>query len=262
MLRYVSLLPKGCWKEIFQKYHLDEKQYKGIENIKLAYSKQIKSPYVIGIKQPYLILPELSYSSEQLRYIILHELTHIQNMDTVFKIFIHMLCTFFWWNPIIWYLEKEIFQLIEMRNDMKIISSLSEQETIQYMECLNDIAIRLSKKETILGMHFTKSNLKELERRLKLISNQTYFCHWQQMGISILAFLLLFLTSVIIIEPYSFSKIKNEGTVLSSQNTYLIINGSKYDVYVYGEYIMTTDNLLGFQNINIYQSITEAKTGE
>lgn len=43
MLRYVSLLPKGYWEEIFQKYHLDEKELKGIENIKFEIKKKLKT---------------------------------------------------------------------------------------------------------------------------------------------------------------------------------------------------------------------------
>lgn len=56
----------------------------------------------------------------------MHELSHIKNMDVILKLSVDFLCTFFWWNPIIWYLEKEIFQFLVGFRNIKIYKSIED----------------------------------------------------------------------------------------------------------------------------------------
>lgn len=258
IIHYTVLCQEENWDEVFCKYCLDKKRYKGIEQVKLIYNDYVKSPCAIGVKHPCIILPNIIYQRNQLHYIILHELVHIQNKDIVWKIGIDLLCTFFWWNPVIWYLKKEMFQLIEMRNDMKVTAILSEQETVEYMECLKDSAIQLSKREIGVGTPFKGNSYKILKRRIKLIAEKESFCYWKCIGALVFGLALLFLTSIIIIEPYSFKEVE-EWPSVTNENSYLIKNNEKYDVYLYGKYMMTVDSLLGFKGINIYESLEEAR---
>ena len=54
LLRYVSILPKEKWEDIFKSYNLDTADYKGIDRIKIAYSRQVQSPCIIGFRHPCL----------------------------------------------------------------------------------------------------------------------------------------------------------------------------------------------------------------
>lgn len=260
ILHYTVLLPEENWETALEKYHLDREAFKGIEKVKLAYSKDFQSPCIVGICHPCLILPKENYKESQFYYIIQHELMHVKNKDIVWKVFIDLLCITFWWNPVFRYLKKELFQLIEMRNDMKITSEMSEEEIVGYMESLRDTAIQMAGKEYAFCVSFNRSKNTELIRRMKLLKNKK-FCCWQQAGLYLLSFILLFLTSTIIIEPYSLERVE-EGVVLTLDNTYLIRNGKQYDVYVYEEYLMTVDDLRGFDSVNIYDNLEEARENE
>ena len=50
--------------------------------------------------------------------------------------------------------------------------------------------------------------------------------------------------------------------MLTDENTYLVKNKKKYDVYVYGEYAITVENTEGFENVIIYNTLQEAKENE
>lgn len=261
ILRYTELLPEEKWETILEKYHLNQTEFGNLDKMKLAYSQGIFSPCIMGIKHPCLILPEMDYPEKQFYYILLHESMHVKNRDIIWKVLIDMLCIVFWWNPVFRYLRKELFQLIEMRNDMRIVSKLSEEEEIEYMQALKDTAVQAKGKEFDFCVSFKRRKNSELKRRMNLLRNRKY-CRWQQVVFCFLAFAMLFLTSTVIIEPYTFKNIKEEGERLTDENTYLVRNGDRYDVYVYGKYAITVENIEGFEGVKIYDNLEEAKKNE
>ena len=147
---------------------------------------------------------------------------------------------------------------------MRIVSSFSEEKKIEYMECLKNAVVQLAGKDITFGVSFSRSDFKELRRRLKLVAEKEKYCRWQQVTMYILACFCLVMSTTIIFEPY---KLPTEDGVevvsLTASNTYLIINENQYDVYFDGMYLFTTDDLAPFQGVNIYKSIEEAiKNGE
>lgn len=76
------------------------------------------SPYTIGTRRPYIVLPkdyESQYSREELQMVLLHEGTHIRCRHTLFFALVYVLRCLFWCNPLIYY-GIQVF-----RTDMEII---------------------------------------------------------------------------------------------------------------------------------------------
>ena len=150
--------------------------------------------------------------------------------------------------------------MIEMRNDMQIVSGLTEEERIAYMECLTHTAAQLVGQDMAFGVSFCKKNLRELTRRIELIADGREFSRWRQIIISGFVCVLLIVTSLIVFEPYSDDA--PEGTAITDENGFLIKNGEQYDVYMEGEYLFTTDDLRGFSGLEIYNNLQEVKENE
>ena len=260
VIRYISLCPQEKWENVSQKYQFDMERYKGIEKIKVIRGKQFSSPYLIGLRQPYIILPDVPYETGQFHYIILHEWMHVVHKDILWKILVELLCTAFWWNPVFRYLKKELFQLIEMRNDMQIVSGLTEGERTAYMECLTHTAAQLVGKDVVFGVSFCKKNLRELTRRIELIADGREFSRWRQIMVSGFVCALLIMTFLIAFVPYSYDA--PEGTAITDETGFLIRNNEQYDVYVEGEYLFTTDDLSAFPDMEIYNNLREVKENE
>lgn len=261
--RYISMFPALKWEKISEDCHFDIAKHNDVLKIKVVLCKKLSSPCLIGLKKVCLLLPEVGYNEQQLYYIVLHELMHLRNRDIVWKILVDLLCTVFWWNPIFWYIKKELFELIEIRNDMKIVNLLSEEEQIRYMECLKNAAVQGVGKDVAFGVSFSKGDLKALKRRLQLIAEKRDYCRWQQIVVVVLVFIGLFMTSAIIFEPFSFlDEDEVEGTPLTAENTFLIKNQEEYDVYIDGEYLFSTDDLTPFWGVNVYDNLEEALENE
>lgn len=260
--RYVTILPKANWEDILAKYHLKKEDYKGIENVMVVYSPHIQSPCVAGMRNPYVLLPKIDYSAVQFQYILMHEMMHIKKKDIWWKALIDFICMIFWWNPVFRYVKKELFQLIEIRNDIEIVGRLSDQEVVEYMATLKDTAVQMSGKQTVCSALFNQSGKAALKRRLKLIGEASHFYRGWQAVLCVLVIVMLFFSSTFVIVPVSFETIKDEGIPLTSQNTFLVINGDCYDVYIYGEYTITLDSTEGFHDVKIYKSLEEALANE
>lgn len=229
-------------------------------DVKVIINEKVASPYLIGLRNPYLILPVMEYGSEQLYYIISHELMHIKSKDIVWKFLIDLLCTAFWWNPIFLHLKKELFHLIEIRNDKRIAAELSEEGKISYMDCLYNTALQLSGKDILFGVAFSKSDVKELKQRIQLLASDRKVCRWQQIVFSICAGVTVLATTMIIFEPYSDDA--EEGITADADNTFLLQNGDQYDVYFGGRYVYTTDDIRGYEDVKIYNNLEELEKND
>ncbi|MFR7991346.1 MAG: M56 family metallopeptidase [Lachnospiraceae bacterium] len=260
-MRYMKLLPEESWHVLAEKYQLDLSRYSQIEQIKIVFCQQVDSPYVFGVKTSYLVLPAKEYAKEQFYYILLHEVMHVRNRDVLWKVLIDLLCTVFWWNPVFYYLKREMFQMIEMRNDMQILSLLSEEEKISYMQCLKDVAVQLAGKDVSFGVAFSRNNLRELHRRMDFIAHFKEFGTCLQLMLCVAVFAFLMLSSVVVVEPYSFDQ-DSVGIAMTDDNTYLIKNGDQYEVYIDGVYIFKTDDLAPFKNVKIYNNSQEVDTND
>ena len=88
----------------------------------------VRIPCCMGIFKKRILIPEKSFSDTELYYIILHEYIHLQNNDFLVKMLINMLCAFYWWNPFVCLLKKDLNQSMEIRCDSLVVQRLGRQE--------------------------------------------------------------------------------------------------------------------------------------
>lgn len=100
--------------------------------------------------------------------------------------------------------------------------------------------------------------MKALKKRLKFIANGTQITHMAQIGLVVLTGLILVVNVSFNLMPYS-TEYAGEGIPVMEDNTYLITNGEKYDVYLFDQYIETVDDLMGYDGIPVYDNLEEVK---
>lgn len=257
--RYTSILPKTDANDI--KYRLGESNFSDLLDIvKVAYSKEVGSPYLIGFFKPLIVLPMVEYTDEQLKYIVAHELMHAKNKDVFWKILSDILCTVFWWNPIFNFLRDQLFKMIEIRNDREIIKDLNDHEVVEYLECLMNTAIHVSGKDVLFSVSFSKCDFDELKLRMELIARNRKYSKRMQIILTTMVVAVLILTSAFIIEPISYPSEEelDGGVLLNEENTFLVEAEDGYAVYVYDEYLFTTNDLRPFRDVPIYKTLEEA----
>ncbi|MDC7288313.1 M56 family metallopeptidase [Blautia schinkii] len=244
-------------KDILRECVADWEEYPEFEKLKVVVCPNCDSPFLMRIFKPVVVISDRKWEKDELAYVLKHEALHYRSHDIIWKIAVDLLCTFFWWNPVFYLLKKEMFQLIEIRNDLRITKQMTGGEKIEYLNCLVSVAKSIGNKEQAFAIGFTKNNVRELKQRMELIADKGR-THWKR-GILFAVFFmcLQILTTCVVIEPW-YPLSEEEGILFSEKDTYLIKNGDVYDVYFFmdGEwrYIFSDANRNNFvKSIKVYE---------
>ncbi len=103
--------------------------------VTVLYDEHFKSPMLCGFIHPKIIIsPEIinRLSQEELKYVFLHELSHIKRRDLIINVIGMLIQTVYWFNPIIWYSIYKMKQDCEISCDATVLKVLSPEENKKY----------------------------------------------------------------------------------------------------------------------------------
>lgn len=132
------------------------------QNVTLRLSYDISSPCVIGLFKPHVLLTD-SFETDELYWVLKHELTHIKNKDILIKFTIAFLRCLYWFNPLVHLMSKKISEDCELHCDERVIENSSKEEQRLYGLTLINSAKLNNAKSNVLITEFYKTNL---EKRL------------------------------------------------------------------------------------------------
>ena len=142
---------------------------------------EAESPMIIGFIKPVLVLPKEQYSSEDLYFILKHELVHLKRGDVYFKLLFVTANAVHWFNPFIWIMQKEAVIDMELSCDERVTQGTSYALRKAYTETLLSMLHKQCVRKTVLSTQFY-GGTKIMKKRFKniLIKNR------KKNGISIL----------------------------------------------------------------------------
>ena len=161
---YTAVLRKVC----------EKRNYK--HKILLTRSSEITSPICIGIRNPYIVLPERSFSATELEYIFSHEITHLKNHDLCYLMAANLLTCIFWWNPLTYVVRTELEYALEVRCDIDATAGYTKEESLEYLGVILKILAEGRKDNRLLtgnGVGFEKDSFdKVMEERFHAVLDQ------------------------------------------------------------------------------------------
>ncbi len=101
------------------------------------------SPLVIGVVRPIIVIPENTYTDDELYYIFRHEIAHYKNGDLWVKALLSLVLCIQWYNIFVYFLSRELNLVEEMVNDQRVISSCDELQRLEYAQCIMKTAKRI-----------------------------------------------------------------------------------------------------------------------
>ena len=161
---YTAVLRKVCEKRNYKR------------KILLTRSSEITSPICIGIRNPYIVLPERSFSATELEYIFSHEITHLKNHDLCYLMVANLLACIFWWNPLTYVVRTELEYALEVRCDIAATAGYTKEESLEYLGVILKILAEGRKDNRLLtgnGVGFAKDSFdKVMEERFHAVLDQ------------------------------------------------------------------------------------------
>lgn len=109
---------------------------------RLMRSSAIETPLTIGLfaRRVRLLLPDKSYSEEELRLIFRHELIHIGREDAWSKFFLCFCTAMCWFNPLMWRAMGRSAEDMELSCDETVLLEADETERRRYAELILNTA--------------------------------------------------------------------------------------------------------------------------
>lgn len=113
-----------------------------------------ESPMIIGFIKPVLVLPKEQYSSEDLFFILKHELVHLKRGDVYLKLLFVTANAVHWFNPLIWLMQKEAVIDMELSCDERVTQGASYGLRKAYTETLLSMLHKRCVRKTVLSTQF------------------------------------------------------------------------------------------------------------
>lgn len=227
-------------------------------NIKIVQSNLFSSPAIFVSSYPIIMLPEISYTEEEWKFIFYHELMHLKHHDFFVKMAANLLAAVYWWNPVINKLLQHIInQVQELYVDYEVSKSLGKEEKVVYLKVLSKTAEHICKDKINKKYTYALSDnhsLNMLQRLECIINSKVNGMTYTGIIISIIIFIVSF---TFIFEP-SFQPTHDEvGDELFYGNeelSYYIWDGTNYKLYISGECVCTTPKIHeDFKDLPVYK---------
>jgi len=142
-----------------------------IRNAVIRTGKIIKTPLVMGLFKPIVIIPDTFFmTAEEKTFAITHELTHIKNRDLWVKFFANIVSVIHWFNPLAHLLCKKINDVSEAYCDECMAMSMTVTERRAYGNLILKTATAISISQTKVYSTLSAKSRK-IERRLLNMAN-------------------------------------------------------------------------------------------
>ncbi len=138
------------------------------KNIKSVIWSGTSSPMMIGFLKPILVLPNEDYFTEEIHFILKHELLHYKRYDIYGKSLLLLTKTIHWFNPIVSLMYKEAVVDMELSCDEEVVWNETSDIRKAYAETLFTSLTRQNKTETYFSTQF-QGGTKIMKKRFQNI---------------------------------------------------------------------------------------------
>lgn len=148
-------------KKIEIEYGLHDHIAKKIRLYKCSY---MSSPFLFGIINPKVIIPDIAFSHDEMEIILRHELMHLRSNDLIVKFLVSLVQGIHWYNPAILFFSKKLDDYCELSCDEKVSDQISKSQRVVYAHLL----LKLTKLSTnaINIISFTNADERFMKRRI------------------------------------------------------------------------------------------------
>lgn len=131
-LRFLKLLKQSGRPADEEEYLLLKQLANGKKDIRLIRNRYAGTPMLTGIIKPCIIIPDIDFNKNQLKNILLHELSHLKHFDIGIKWLAMFAVSIHWFNPVVYFIRKEVNHACELACDERVIKNLSDEEKQDY----------------------------------------------------------------------------------------------------------------------------------
>lgn len=123
-------------------------------NVKLKVCPFIKSPMMIGLVNPTILIHAADIPKDELAFIIRHELTHCKRRHLWHRALILAAQIIHWFNPIVYLMSMEIAMQCEISCDWEVVRDADGKAKQQYSETMIGVIRKRTNLRSVLSTSF------------------------------------------------------------------------------------------------------------
>ncbi|MTI55437.1 M56 family metallopeptidase [Geosporobacter ferrireducens] len=178
-------------------YEICRSKMKVRKEIPLVMDTSIKTPSLLGIFYPKILLPSdyvERLTEEEFKFVFMHELSHYKRKDIILRWLLIFLQILHWFNPVIWFAFNIIRQDSEKACDEQVLSYIEPSEYKKYGNTMLKMLDIFSGYNSIYGAAGMIDRKKLITERVKNIVNfKKNYVLWSVAGVVIFSVLAVFL---------------------------------------------------------------------
>ncbi len=140
---------------------------------RLFCSPYVKTPMLLGLCRPLIVLPQGEISADAARNILRHELTHYRRGDLYVKWFFVLAASLHWFNPLMPLFRRELDRVCELSCDENVLARMEPSKRRSYGETLLDLASNRTLPAGVVATTFATEK-RALKERLEQIMKFNY----------------------------------------------------------------------------------------
>ena len=141
--------------------------------LSVVVTDQVGMPSLLGFVHPRILLPKGlldALGPEQLRFILLHELAHVQRLDIVVGWVAVVLQALHWFNPLVWFAFHRMRADRELACDAAVLSCVGKECAVAYGRTIIALLERASARPRLLPLAGMAETRPQLKRRIAMIA--------------------------------------------------------------------------------------------
>lgn len=141
-------------REIIEILEESKKRLQVHSKVSVIYDNGLKSPALFGWRRPKIIIsPQIidKLSPEDLKYVFLHELSHLKRHDLLVNTLVTITQVIYWFNPLIGYALQQMKCDCEIACDATALATVQPQEHQKYGQTIIDLLQLLSEPHWVPG---------------------------------------------------------------------------------------------------------------
>ncbi len=111
-----------------------------LDRAEIRRSDNVATPILFGGLKTVLYIPQEVYGTDKMQYITAHEVVHIRRNDISIKWFAALIKCIHWFNPLVYYLIKQINYSCEISCDAFAARNMPEEQKNEYMQTILEIS--------------------------------------------------------------------------------------------------------------------------
>jgi TonB family protein len=140
--------------------------------VRLVESTEVADPGLWGVFHPTIVAPKglmERLEDPELETLFLHELVHARRYDNLSGFLQRMICSFFWFHPLVWRMDQRKREEMEVRCDERVIELGGDPNA--YLQCIKKV-LEFGMGQPLAGMSQAAGS--NLRRRIEYMKSMNF----------------------------------------------------------------------------------------